>query len=348
MKALNLHKVNDLKYEEIDTPKAAAGEVLVKIHASGICGSDLSRVLTKGTYHFPTVPGHEFSGEIVGVGEGVDSGLIGKRGAVFPLLPCKKCDMCEIGEYAQCKDYNYFGSRCDGGFAEFIAVPLWNFCFASDDVDYRLLAMTEPCAVALHSLRQANIIIGDTVCIFGAGAIGIMLAYLSMYWGADKVILIDIDKTKCDFATKLGFKYVFCGNTADAVCYVDKVTNAKGADITVEGAGVSSSFEGAMFTTKYFGKVVLMGNPNREMTLSQNAYWQIMRKQLALLGTWNSGYKSSSNDWKLVIAAFESGKLNLLPLISHEFPLSTGIKPFEMMRDRKEFFNKVMYVLEEK
>lgn len=348
MKALNLHGVGDLRFEEVPTPVAKEGEVLLKIKACGICGSDIPRVMTKGTYHFPTIPGHEFAGQIVEVGKGCDAALVGRRATVFPLLPCRSCDMCEVGAYAQCRNYNYFGSRCDGGFAEYIAVPVWNLVLASDNVDYRELAMAEPCSVALHTLRQAGIVVGDTVCIFGAGPIGIMLAKWSHAWGAAKAILVDVDAKKCDFARSLGFSHVFCGGTKDAVEYVNAVTNGKGADVVVEGAGVSASFEAVMFAAKYFGKVVLMGNPSKEMVLSQQGYWQIMRKQLQLFGTWNSGFGSDGGDWKLTVEAMESGKLDLLPLITHCYHLEDGLRPFEMITSKKEFFNKVMYVMEEK
>ena len=94
MKALNLHAVGDLRYEDVPMPVRQAGEVLLKVHACGICGSDLPRVFTKGTYHFPTIPGHEFAGEIV---EADDPSLVGRRAAVFPLLPCRKCEACQVG-----------------------------------------------------------------------------------------------------------------------------------------------------------------------------------------------------------------------------------------------------------
>ena len=346
MKALNLQAVGDLRYETVADVSPAEGEVLLKIKACGICGSDIPRVLKKGTYHFPTIPGHEFSGEVVEIGKNVDAALLGRRAAVFPLLPCRKCDMCELGEYAQCENYNYFGSRCDGGFAEYIAVPVWNLCLAEDSVDYRVLAMAEPCAVALHALRQAGLAVGDTLCIFGAGPIGIMAAQWGRLWGASKVILLDIDEKKCSFARRLGFSHVFCGAGKNAADYVAESTGGKGADVVIEGAGVSSSLETAMFAAKYFGSVVLLGNPSGDMSLTQQGYWQIMRKQLHLLGTWNSAYQSFCGDWKLVVGAMNEGKLDLLPLISHEYRLEDGMKPFEMIASKKEFFNKVMYIME--
>jgi len=104
MKALVLKAVGQLQYEDVGTPSPGKGEVLLKIRASGICGSDIGRVFQKGTYSFPTIPGHEFAGEIVERGEGAGAGLRHKRAAVFQLLPCRSCDMCEVGEYACCRN----------------------------------------------------------------------------------------------------------------------------------------------------------------------------------------------------------------------------------------------------
>ena len=189
MKALNLHAVGDLRYEDVPMPVRQAGEVLLKVHACGICGSDLPRVFTKGTYHFPTIPGHEFAGEIV---EADDPSLVGRRAAVFPLLPCRKCEACQVGEYAQCSDYDYYGSRRDGAFAEYIAVKEWNLVFFDDSLSYEEAAMCEPAAVALHAIGQASVGIGDTVAVFGAGPIGIMLGLWARTAGAFRVILCDI------------------------------------------------------------------------------------------------------------------------------------------------------------
>lgn len=114
MKALNLYGVDDLRYDEVALPACQEDEVLLKVRAVGICGSDLARVFTKGTYHFPTIIGHEFAGEIV---EAADASLIGRGAAVFPLLPCGHCEACREEHYAQCSHYDYYGSWRDGAMA---------------------------------------------------------------------------------------------------------------------------------------------------------------------------------------------------------------------------------------
>ena len=323
MKACVLHAVNDLRYETVPEPVRKSGEVLVEIKASGICGSDVPRVFEKGTYCFPTIPGHELGGEII---DADDDLLIGKKCSVFPLLPCNICHCCELGEYALCENYNYYGSRCDGGFAERISVPLWNIILAPDDVSFEEIAMAEPCAVALHSLERAQLRMGNSVCVFGAGPIGIMIGKWAYLKGASRVTLIDIDERKTEFAKKLGFETELSG------LY----------DIVIEGTGVSAGYENTMKAAKPFATVVLMGNPAKEMTLTQHGYWEILRKELTVKGTWNSSYNSRKNDWKTVLMYL--GKLDISCLVSHRFDLSECDKAFDLMRNRKEFFNKVMFV----
>ena len=340
MKALNLHAVGDLRYESVSLPKREQGEVLMKIHACGICGSDIPRIISKGTNHFPTIPGHEFAGEII---EANDNSLLGRRAAVFPLLPCRKCEACQVGEYAQCHDYDYYGSRRDGAFAEYIAVKNWNLIPFADTISYEEAAMCEPAAVALHAITLADIKAGDTIAIFGAGPIGIMLGMWARLNGAYRIILCDIDSTKIDFARKLGFDSVNSRET-DPVEFIRNATGGRGADACIEGAGVAQTWEQCLKAAKSFGTVVCMGNPMGDMTLTQKGYWEILRKQLTLKGTWNSCYNDTRNEWRIALDAIESHRIDVRPLISHRFELSQYEEAFKLMRERREFFNKVMFV----
>jgi L-iditol 2-dehydrogenase len=346
MKALVLKAVGQLVFEEVKTPSPGKGEVLLKIKASGICGSDIGRVFVKGTYSFPTIPGHEFAGEIVKTGEGVDKGLLHKKAAVFPLLPCRHCDMCEVGEYASCRNYDYFGSRRDGGFAEYLAVPVWNLVMGDQSLRYEEMAMAEPAAVSIHALARAGVELGDNVAIFGAGAIGLMLAGFAKAWGAGRVILLDIEPAKINFARSIGF--------TDAVNNAEKgweekaaaLTGGKGADIAVEGAGVPPALAGSLRVAKPLGKVVLMGNPVGDMPLSQHDYWEILRKQLTVLGTWNSSYTQKKNDWQTALSMMASGRIDVTKFITHRFLLSEADKAFSIIRDKTEFSNRVMFINE--
>lgn len=347
MKACVLNGIGQLDYQDAATPTPKKGEVLLKIKASGICGSDIERVFVKGTYHFPTIPGHEFAGEIIAAGETVSPDLVGKKAAVFPLVPCQECDMCEVGEYASCRNYNYFGSRCDGGMAEYAAVPAWNLIIPEADLSYQEMAMAEPAAVSLHALTQAGVNLGDTVAVFGAGAIGLMLSEFAKAWGAAKVILFDIDQRKLDFAKSLGYTYGINTGKQGWQQQVTAITDDRGADVVIEGTGAASALEGCLTISKPKGKVVLMGNPGGDMLIHQKEYWEILRKQLTVTGTWNSDYTQQKNDWKVALAAIAAGKLDVTKFITHKFPLAQCNTAFALVRDKKEFANRVMFIMED-
>lgn len=347
MKACVLHNIGDLRYEEVGLPDLAGDQVRLHIRAAGICGSDLSRVFTKGTYHFPTIPGHEFAGEIVEAADEKYRPLIGRKAAVFPLIPCRSCAACEVGEYAQCESYDYYGSRRDGGFAEYLNVNVWNLVLMDDSVSYEEAAMCEPCAVAVHALSQAGIRLGDTVVISGTGTIGLMLAYVARAWGAEKVILLDVDREKVEFARLAGFSHVINTNETDPREYVGELTGGRGADVVVEGCGVSASLENCLEAAANFGRVVLMGNPAGAMSLPMEAYWQILRKNLTLKGTWNSSFNGMVNDWKTAAGLMESGKVDFSKLITHRYSFDRCQEAFQMLRDRREFAVKVMFINEE-
>ncbi|MCP4641014.1 MAG: galactitol-1-phosphate 5-dehydrogenase [bacterium] len=344
MKACVLHGIGDLRCEDAPDPVPGAGEVLVRIRACGVCGSDIPRVFTKGTYTFPTIPGHEFSGVIAGVGDGVDSEWMGRGCAVFPLIPCKACAMCGKGEYALCEDYDYLGSRSDGAFAETVCAPVWNLVPMPEGVSFEAAAMVEPAAVAAHALRQGGVDLGDTVLIFGAGPIGLMLAQWAQAWGAAQTLLVDIDKDKIAFARGLGFTDVFNALEGDVTEWAMGLTG-RGADLVIEAAGSAAALEQCMPCTRPFGRVVLMGNPSGEMKLSQDSYWAILRKELTVVGTWNSSYSDlPRNEWKLALDFMATGRLAVEPLITHRVGLEGLPGAMAMMRDRTEFSNKVMYV----
>lgn len=318
-------------------------EVLVRVAACGVCGSDIPRVFVKGTYSFPTIPGHEFSGVVEVTGPGVDPEWKGKRVAVFPLVPCRRCASCEIGAFAQCEEYDYLGSRCDGAFAEYVTAPVDNLLELPRDVSLEEAAMAEPAAVAAHALRRAGVDIGDQVLIFGAGPIGLMLGKWAELWGAEKVLMVDIDIAKLRFARAQGFLHLFDGK-GNVEEWVKKKTG-RGADVVIEGSGSTAAFEQCMGAARAFGAVVLMGNPAGPMTLPQDAYWAILRKELRVLGTWNSSFAAlPRNEWRLALDFMASGKLNVTPLITHRTRLEGLNGKLGMMRDRSEFFNKVMVI----
>ena len=348
MKACVLHGIGDLRYEEVPIVQPKAGEVLVHIKACGICGSDIARVFTKGTYHFPTIPGHEFAGIVEAASSEELKHWVGKKVAIFPLKPCRICGPCQIGKYAQCEDYDYFGSRCDGGFSEYISVPVWNLVPVPDNVSLEEAAMCEPAAVAYHAISRVKMLPGENVLIVGAGTIGLMAAMWARVAGAAQVILADVDSKKLDFANKLGFSNTVCSTKEDLMTRVNEITENKGVLYAFDCAGVAAALENCLNIVAPFGKVVAVGNPSGDMLIHQNAYWNILRKELKLYGTWNSSYVGKNNEWCKVISAMTSKQIDLKPLITHRYSLDQYQEAFNVLRENKEFAVKVMFVNEER
>ena len=346
MKAAVLHAVGDLRYEDIPIPEIADGEVLIKVRAAGICGSDIPRVMKKGTYSFPLVPGHEFAGEVVQVGDYAgDSFGVGDRVAVFPLIPCRECAYCQIGEYAQCDNYDYLGSRSNGGFAEYVTAPVDNLVPIPDNVDFDCAAMTEPASVALHALRRTGVDAGDSVAILGAGPIGIILAQWARSCGAGRVFLADIVDEKLDVAREFGFTDCINAAREDTVERIVEETNGRGADICVEAAGTSATLEQSLRIARKLGKVILMGNVSGDVVIPERTASAILRGQLTIYGTWNSSFTAvPKNEWITALQFMSLQRLDLKPLITHRFRLDQVNDAFDMMYNRREFFNKVMFV----
>ena len=204
MKAGVLHARDDIRYEEVQTPEPKAGEVLVKVKYSGICGSDVPRVIEDGAHFYPIVLGHEFSGIVAAVGDGVTKVKKGQRVAGAPLVPCMNCEDCMKGDYALCKDYSFIGTRQAGSFAEYICLPEQNVVSFTDTVSFEQGALFEPAAVALHGLECLPYKGGKTVAILGGGTIGLLVMQWANIFGAAKTVVFDIDDDRIELAKQMG------------------------------------------------------------------------------------------------------------------------------------------------
>lgn len=346
MKALVLHDVGDLRVEQVDVPKLEKGTVMIKIKACGICSSDMPRCFVNGTYHFPTIPGHEFSGQIVAVGEDVDETLIGKKTCVFPMLPCKKCKACQMEEYAQCSGYSYFGSRQDGAWAEYLVAPVWNLVPFDDSLDYTTAALCEPAAVSLHAVNIGDIKEGQNVVVIGTGTIGFLIASFAKEKSkTGKIIIAGRSKNKLEYAKKLGFEVVDTGR--DDLSKQVKEIIKDGADVTFEAVGSNDAIKSAIESTGALGTIVLVGNPETDLILPKNIYWSILRKQITVKGSWNSSYNSRINDWKTALDIFTKGNLPAAELITHKFTIEENQQAFAAIRNSGEFTLKVMFTFDD-
>ncbi len=370
MKAYVLNNIADIGLRDAKTPghdgegitsrngQASVPEdecAIVRVHAAGICGSDIPRIYKTGAYHHPLIPGHEFSGEVVSVGNDKLSNLVGKRVGIFPLIPCRECSACKKKLYEMCKNYNYLGSRSDGGFAEYVKVPASNLIELPENVSYEQAAMLEPISVSMHSVRQCGLSLapgedetGLKIVISGMGTIGLFTLMLLKGMGYKNIYCIGNKERQKEYAEILGISDSdFCNvKNDDPVGFVNKVTDGDGADVYFECVGKNESIALGLNVLAGGGRLQLVGNPASDMSFPKDEYWKILRKQLKLTGTWNSSFTGDADDdWHLVMDALREEKISPEKLISHKLAFEDLTKGFEIMRDKTEDYVKVMTLL---
>ncbi len=351
MKAWVLHQINDIRLENVKEPVPAPGEVLVEVKAAGICGSDIPRIYKTGAHTFPLITGHEFSGQVVKCPDKTENDWLGKRVGIFPLIPCGDCAPCKKEQYEMCRNYSYLGSRRDGGFAEYVSVPVRNLIELPENVSYEEAAMLEPMAVAAHAMRRTAPKSTDTVAVCGLGTIGMLLlmflseAFKSSGKDTDKLLVIGNKAFQKQIALGMGIREEnYCDSkTQDVNKWLMDKTKGLGADVFFECVGKSETFAQGIDCAAAAGKVMLVGNPYSDMSLGQDTYWKILRNQLMLLGTWNSSFTHKpDDDWRYVIERLEQKKIEPAGLITHRLTIEEMEKGFHIMRDKTEDYVKIM------
>ncbi|WRS27391.1 galactitol-1-phosphate 5-dehydrogenase [Oscillospiraceae bacterium MB08-C2-2] len=351
MKAARLHAIGDFRTGSVPTPAPAGEQLLLKVGACGICGSDIPRIFELGTskQKYPLALGHEFGGEIVGLGEKADPALLGKRGAIFPCIPCRRCAPCLAGDYAMCLDYDYLGSRSDGGFADYCLIPsAWHFVPSHNpDTTDEALSMVEPCTVAQHAIRKAGVSAGYSVLIFGAGPIGIMAARWAKLFGAGTVALVDVAEEKASFARERG-QVCINAMTEDVNSAFRALNNGKPADVVIEGTGTAAALNQAIECVRTFGTIAMLGNPHKDTTLHLGSHSNILRKEIHLVGVWNSHYFDLPiNEWHFTVRMLDEQKMQVEDLITHRSSLDDLPSLCEDIYNKKVNICKAIYSAEE-
>ena len=336
MKAWVLANVGDIRLRDISIKEPDKDEVIVHVRACGVCGSDIPRIYKTGAHNMPLVIGHEFAGEVAHVAPGSEH-LLGKRVGVFPLKPCKKCKMCKRGAYALCEHYDYLGSRSDGGMAEYVKVPIWNL-IELPDIPYEVAAMLEPMAVAVHAARRVFTLMeadkSEKIVISGQGTVGMLLGYFLGDIVYTKITVI-VNKNIQKRLTAARFVDIREEEALDAI---------NGANVYFEAVGTLESLSTGISALAPHGRLCIIGNPHSDMMLPKDIYWQILRKELAMAGCWNSTYGHDEDDFRMALNAFCSAPERYEKIISHRYDIENLYKGFELMRDKTEDYIKVMMV----
>ena len=344
MKAGVVHAKNDIRYEEIDKPVAEPGKVVIKVKYTGICGSDVPRVNADACHFFPNVLGHEFSGTVEEVGEGVTSLKPGDRVAGVPLVPCMKCPDCQKGNYSLCKHYSFIGSREFGSFAEYVTVPEKNAVKFDDEVSFEKGAFFEPATVALHGLRRLDYKGGKNVAILGCGTIGILTAQWAKTFGAKSVTVFDILDERLDLATRMGADYVVNSSKEGYMDQVNEITGGVGFDYVYETAGNTVTMKMAFELAANKAGVCFIGTPTRELSFTVKEWENINRKEFTLTGSWMS-YSAPfpGDEWELTAHYFKTGELKFdESFIFEKIPLSKIDTAFEMYKTPGKVKGKIL------
>ena len=341
MKALYVQKKQNDCYEftERPIPKAKPGEVVIRVGACGICHTDI--IIRKGkALHpiYPFIPGHEFAGTIVEIGEGVKNRKIGERGGVMQVVTCHACRNCLMNRSVWlCDSAREMGSQRDGAFAEYCAVPAENFVPISDNISFEEAAMAEPLANAIFTIEMAEIQPNDTVVVIGPGPIGILCAKVAELYNSSKVILVGTRDGRLEIAkTGFGVKYAVNIRKKDAEKTLMEMLGGKGADVVVEAAGTQSALELAMRIHAANARIVLEGSPDYEETIPFNRLHLQPNARLIDITTWRR------TDYSNALRYIREGRIDIRPLMTQKFSLEDWAKGFDLVENHKDECLKVI------
>ncbi|MFJ6211526.1 2,3-butanediol dehydrogenase [Lysinibacillus sp. NPDC092081] len=270
MKAARWYKAQDIRVENIEEPVISPGKVKIKVHWTGICGSDLHEYAAGPIFipveqpHYvskdiaPIVMGHEFSGEVVEIGEGVTKVQVGDPVVVEPILACGECAACQKGKYNICKHLGFHGlSGGGGGFSEYTMVDEKMVHKMPEGLSYEQGALVEPAAVALHAVRQSKLKAGDTAAVFGTGPIGLLVIEALRAAGAAEIYAVELSQERAAKALELGATAVINPKDEDAVARLHELTNG-GVDVAFEVTGVPVVLQQAIDSTTFEGETIIV------------------------------------------------------------------------------------------
>ena len=334
MKAAVVVANEDVQYQEIEEPKVTKGAVKIKVRYSGICGSDIPRVLNHGVHFYPIVLGHEFSGDVVEVGEGVTKVKVGDRVSGAPLLPCMKCDDCQQGNFSLCKHYSFIGSRQQGSNADYVVVPEQNAVPFDKSVSYEQGAMFEPATVAIHGVFQNDYHGGEYVAILGGGTVGMFTMQWTKIFGSKKVVVFDISDERLALAKRLGADEVINTKEEGYMEEAMAITGGKGYGFVFETAGQVPTMHMAFELAGNKSHVCFIGTPHENLTFTPKQWENMNRKEFKLTGSWMS-YSAPfpGREWDLTAHYFATGQLKFDPgFVYKKIPMSQAQEAFQLFK----------------
>ena len=340
MKALVLSAYKQLDLVDMPTPQPAADELLIRIKACGICGSDVHGYDgSTGRRLPPIVMGHEAAGIVEAVGSAVESFRAGDRVTFDSTVYCGKCFFCQRGQINLCDNREVIGVstpafRRMGAFAEYVTVPARIAYALPDNMSFAHAALIEAVSVAVHAVSITPIALDDTVVVVGAGMIGLLTLQAARQAGAGQVFVADLDDARLAMARELGASATFNSRNGDVVAQILERTEERGAQAALECVGVTSAVKLAIDSVRKGGAVTLVGNvaPTIELGLQS-----VVTRQIRLQGSC-----ASSGEYPACISMMARGAIRVEPLLSAVAPLADGAKWFERLYARDSGLLKVV------
>ncbi len=333
MKAAMLYGVKDLKVEDVEVPEVKDGEVLVKVKAATTCGTDLKifqRGYVEKVIKLPTIFGHEWAGEVAEVGKGLEWPRKDMRVRAGNSAPCLHCSMCQRGKYNLCENMIWLW----GAYAEYIKVParmvLMNMQGIPDGISYEEAAITEPLACVLHGVEQANVKLGDTVAIIGAGPIGLLHLLTVKKMGAGRTIMIDLVDERLGFAEKLGADATVNSGKENVETRIRELTGGHGADVAIEAIGLSATWEQALKLARKGGTVLEFGGCPPGTEIKVNAE-MLHYGELTVMGT----FHTTPLHFRKALNLIATRTIDVRPLVTRKMKLDNIKEAFEILSTSK-------------
>jgi L-iditol 2-dehydrogenase len=331
MKAAVYYGKQDVRLQTVPVPEIGRGEVLVRVHTCGICGTDLKKIAT-GSHSAPRIFGHETAGQIASVGEDVSSFKPGDRVMVFHHIPCGQCYYCRHKVFAQCPVYKKVGATAGfepsgGGFAEYVRVMDWivrkGVVKLPDSVSYEQASFVEPVNTCMKAIEALNLLPYETVLVIGQGPIGIMLALLAKRSGAS-VVTSDLYPQRLTIAKGYGLKSTVNASSEDPGKKVKELTDGRGADAVILAVAGNGLIRPAIDAARPGGRVMLFAQTQRsEVSIDPAA---ICVDEKVLLGSYSASVNLQEENVGLVF----SGEIDFAGLITHRFPLDRAVDALEL------------------
>lgn len=337
MKALALFGVGDIRVIEKEKPKIEDKEVLIKVAACGICGTDIHFFKGEWPVKTPLVLGHEFSGVVEEVGSKVVNIKAGDRVVAEPNIPCGECKYCRMSERNfYCENLQAIGVTIDGAFAEYVKVPSQNIYKIPDNLTLEEAALVEPLACIVRGLDNVGIKVGSSVAIVGAGPIGLLMTQVVSYYGASKTFVVDMDENRLRLAKELGATYTINFKEQDPKSFVHEKTEGIGVDVSIECVGSSAAIETAFRLVRRGGKLLIFGVAP-EHDVWQVKPFELYDKEVSIFTSYRSPYT-----FQRAVEIASSGKIKFKQIISHIYSLDEAPRAFNDLASRKKGMVKVL------